>query len=1091
MADKRNTGRTRINDGMKELAGNLADPAMALAQGQGVSGAMRASLEGAMIDKLLGPTAILSGMMLGVLKTIILITKNTEMFKRGMEQVSRMQTLQTQFQTLLKSVSAAKARIAELYKFAAATPFQIGEIAEASRNLEVLTRGALSTGAGLRMVGDAAAATGGDFASTAFYIGRLYAGLKNGSPIGGVLMRLQELGLVSGTARLQLEQLTDSGADFGATWAIIQKELAKTEGAMKRQSETITGLQANLEDARAMMAGAFGEPFLEQETESIKAAIATTEHLTPVLAHVAKDLAVVTGAWSKFVNWVKQPLIPQDMLTGMWDALVAIGGAMAGMQVAVWVKKIFQARAIVDAWRKATVAANAALAANTTLQKLNASITAANAAAAKSWAAGEILGSAASKAKALALTAATIAMNIHTVAMARATAASGAFSLGTYLASTSLGVLRVAVLATGKALAFIGRALATMLVAIGPIGVALGVFAAGIIVLMRWRSATLAAIEAQEKLSKALAETTRQFLTQMKAIRTTDDWSEALAKQTAELVKAQEALSNAKNRGADKNEIRMLENEIEMRKRLLAVTQNMDTRNLAPGRKEEARLDSLTDSRRQIEEQMAMDSGNVSRLREIKADKERLLAEGELASERMREFNQSDAGKRLNAIGIEEAEARGQIAQAEKENEDPEARKERLQQLKKKYTYKHIKAKTWKEKKAVKAEFEQKKQEIENEPDSRIVVAEERLKKLAEERAAIARASGVEALQLRQRLLDLDEQIKGGRADPAVTEERERVRQRLRQIGEIAQNPGQTAQEVEQLRKQIASTQSREIDLDAETRTVELQSKGLQLAQQTHDIRVRALQMQADLAAETYGYESQAAREARNRVTQEEKAWKIARERAKAEQASQRERVRIAQMQTDAQDSLNQGEYGSARAQIDAARRAEEAQRIADARRHAEESGEDPAVAEADMRAQIAQENAARQIREEEFRREQSRQREVNEALGQGDRKGATGIRDRQKFEALTAQYVKEGGLGEEDARTESLADIQAQMMADAMGQQPRVVASSLQKVGGGGGAAGVDPLLRVQERMTALQESMVQALDIIAENTKGGNGIK
>ena len=65
-----------------------------------------------------------------------------------------MENLETQFKAILGTRENAQKRMRELSKFASETPFKLTEVAKASRVLETLTKGALSTGEGLRLVGD-------------------------------------------------------------------------------------------------------------------------------------------------------------------------------------------------------------------------------------------------------------------------------------------------------------------------------------------------------------------------------------------------------------------------------------------------------------------------------------------------------------------------------------------------------------------------------------------------------------------------------------------------------------------------------------------------------------------------------------------------------------------------------------------------------------------------------------------------------------------------------------------------------------------------------------------------------------------------
>lgn len=160
---------------------------------------------------------------------------------------SEMETLETKFKVLLGDTESAKARMQELSKFASTTPFQLNEIANASRVLQTLGGTALATGDSLRMVGDASAISGESFENLAIHIGRAYSGLKANRPIGESLARLQELGLVSGETRNQIEDLTKQAKGTEA-WKVLQTELKKSEGGMKALSKTFGGLASTLKD---------------------------------------------------------------------------------------------------------------------------------------------------------------------------------------------------------------------------------------------------------------------------------------------------------------------------------------------------------------------------------------------------------------------------------------------------------------------------------------------------------------------------------------------------------------------------------------------------------------------------------------------------------------------------------------------------------------------------------------------------------------------------------------------------------------------------------------------------------------------------
>ena len=189
-------------------------------------------------------------------------------FTKSIDAAAQMETLKTAFIPLLGSADAAQNRIEELAKFAASTPFELPEIAKASRTLETLTRGALATGDGLRLVGDIAAGTNQPFEEVATTIGRLYDGLQSGRPVGEAMQRLQELGAVSGETRTQIEELSKAGKNTEA-WLVAEEALNRFNGSMQLQSGTWTGLLSTLSDNITNAYAKFGEPPAWAEYRSI------------------------------------------------------------------------------------------------------------------------------------------------------------------------------------------------------------------------------------------------------------------------------------------------------------------------------------------------------------------------------------------------------------------------------------------------------------------------------------------------------------------------------------------------------------------------------------------------------------------------------------------------------------------------------------------------------------------------------------------------------------------------------------------------------------------------------------------------------
>jgi hypothetical protein len=222
-------------------------------------------------------------------------------FTKSIDAAAQMETLETAFIPLLGSADAAQKRIEELAKFAASTPFELPEIAKASRTLETLTRGALATGDGLRLVGDIAAGTNQPFEEVATTIGRLYDGLQSGRPVGEAMQRLQELGAVSGETRTQIEELSKAGKNTEA-WLVAEEALNRFNGSMQLQSGTWTGLLSTLSDNITNAYAKFGEPIIDKLKPYLQGIIASVEFLTEKAADLGKSFAENFIASEKSVN---------------------------------------------------------------------------------------------------------------------------------------------------------------------------------------------------------------------------------------------------------------------------------------------------------------------------------------------------------------------------------------------------------------------------------------------------------------------------------------------------------------------------------------------------------------------------------------------------------------------------------------------------------------------------------------------------------------------------------------------------------------------------------------------------------------------
>lgn len=143
----------------------------------------------------------------------------------------------------------AKERMEELTEFARKTPFELPQVVAASRTLQVFGGTAYATGENLALIGDAASAVGAPMEEISFWFGRLITSMKNKQPMGEALMRLGELGIITGEVRIELEKLQKSGASLDEMWALVAGSVKENFGGMmEEQSKTLQGMLSNLSD---------------------------------------------------------------------------------------------------------------------------------------------------------------------------------------------------------------------------------------------------------------------------------------------------------------------------------------------------------------------------------------------------------------------------------------------------------------------------------------------------------------------------------------------------------------------------------------------------------------------------------------------------------------------------------------------------------------------------------------------------------------------------------------------------------------------------------------------------------------------------
>ncbi len=187
----------------------------------------------------------------------------TKFIGNAVEAASSLEALNAQFKVLLGSQDAANQRMKELVEFSAQTPFQLEDLAQASKSLEVMTNGALSTAKGMTLIGDVVAATGKLFDEIVRPMGRLQAMLVNGEKaVGEESRRLFELGIISRQTLVQIRALAGTVEGGTKAWKLAVKDAKRFEGTMAVMSKTAKGLWSTLKDNLNIAMGKLGKILL-------------------------------------------------------------------------------------------------------------------------------------------------------------------------------------------------------------------------------------------------------------------------------------------------------------------------------------------------------------------------------------------------------------------------------------------------------------------------------------------------------------------------------------------------------------------------------------------------------------------------------------------------------------------------------------------------------------------------------------------------------------------------------------------------------------------------------------------------------------
>jgi hypothetical protein len=280
-----------------------------------------------MIADTVGPMGVLAIAAGAFVKASAGAALNAQRMAEALKASDGAERLKQQFEQLLGSASAAKRQVEMLAKVASGSAFTFDSLADASKNLQVLTNGALNSEKALKKVQDVAAATGAPVDTMATAVADLYNALKTGDGVEAASAQLKNMGAISQETAQRLDSLNASGVGLATTWQVVEADLNKANGAASALGGTIAGLQQQLANIQQGSDTKIGEMMAEGEKAGYRAAIGFKKFTAAVEEANAGPWSALFGA----INSVKE----------------AVGGMLGRIAETDAVKSIFQSLSVV------------------------------------------------------------------------------------------------------------------------------------------------------------------------------------------------------------------------------------------------------------------------------------------------------------------------------------------------------------------------------------------------------------------------------------------------------------------------------------------------------------------------------------------------------------------------------------------------------------------------------------------------------------------------------------------------------------------------------------------------------------------------
>jgi hypothetical protein len=210
------------------------------------------------------------------------------------------QQLEVAFETMLGSKAKSDKLMAEITEFAATTPFELEDVAKATKQLLAFGIGADKIKTTLRSLGDVSAGIGAPLGEIAYLFGTIKTqGVALTQDVRQFAQRgipiYDELAKVLKVSTEEVGNLITAGKvgfpEIEKVFQSLTAEGSKFGGLMEKQSQTLTGQLSNLSDAWSRMLNEIGQSGEGVFSDVIKGAISLVDNYKAVI-----DILVVLSA---------------------------------------------------------------------------------------------------------------------------------------------------------------------------------------------------------------------------------------------------------------------------------------------------------------------------------------------------------------------------------------------------------------------------------------------------------------------------------------------------------------------------------------------------------------------------------------------------------------------------------------------------------------------------------------------------------------------------------------------------------------------------------------------------------------------------